>query len=551
MTAATLCVTLRRRPILPDRFCEHEPQPLHSTYTKPPSVPHSEQDPLKDATPTADTGALMIEGAQAVRSSTAAANGGASSVENGNGNGHNHENTNDASAPLAPEDADRFAMAFRPSWEPLAPDAAPAPTRSRAPSVGPRVSSHPPAPAHDVIAGQDELLRLRGRRARKRSITLAAVSVLSFASLVYWGISTTTSGTEHAASRSLVPPPAAEPELAPTPEPAYVPAAPLPERTGLTARLADPSAPAVEPQATARAETEDQALPTEPAAVENAEQVAVAPEAPAQPSSSDQTAPQPPAAEAVGSDSPNRTTSIQPATAAEAQPVVAALQPAAAASPQANTAGPHGGDAQRTAPPATPAEIAKLAAASSPSAPAAVAKPPAAPPKPADAALAAAARAPAAATPAATANAPTAKAAAASAPAAAVVPAKPAAAAQATVAKAAPESAHAAATKPAEPATLAGPPLLVVRAVPDNAQLWLDGQKMPNPFDTRLPLGSKHKIEARQEGFEASSQTIRLESDARLTITLKRETPAPAPHIKVQPLPEGSRGAGFVTTNPY
>jgi hypothetical protein len=90
-----------------------------------------------------------------------------------------------------------------------------------------------------------------------------------------------------------------------------------------------------------------------------------------------------------------------------------------------------------------------------------------------------------------------------------------------------------------------------VRAVPDNAQLWLDGQKMSNPFDTRLPLGSKHKIEARQEGYEASSQTIRLESDARLTITLKREIPAPAPHIKVHPLPEGSRGAGFVTANPY
>jgi hypothetical protein len=92
---------------------------------------------------------------------------------------------------------------------------------------------------------------------------------------------------------------------------------------------------------------------------------------------------------------------------------------------------------------------------------------------------------------------------------------------------------------------------LQVRAVPDAAQLWLDGQRMSNPFDTRLPLGSKHKLEAKQEGYEASSQTIRIESDARLTITLRRETPPPAPHMNVKPLPDAARGAGFVTSNPY
>lgn len=90
-----------------------------------------------------------------------------------------------------------------------------------------------------------------------------------------------------------------------------------------------------------------------------------------------------------------------------------------------------------------------------------------------------------------------------------------------------------------------------MRAVPEGAQLWLDGQRMTNPFDTRLPLGSKHKLEAKQDGYETSSQTIRIESDARLMITLRRETPAAAPNIKVKPLPEGSRGAGFVTSNPY
>jgi hypothetical protein len=103
-----------------------------------------------------------------------------------------------------------------------------------------------------------------------------------------------------------------------------------------------------------------------------------------------------------------------------------------------------------------------------------------------------------------------------------------------------------------KPATAeARPPTLVVRAVPDSAQLFLDGQRMSNPFDTRLPLGSKHKLDARQDGYEASSQSIRLESDAKLTITLKRATPAPEPHLKVSPLPESANGAGFVTSNPY
>jgi hypothetical protein len=74
---------------------------------------------------------------------------------------------------------------------------------------------------------------------------------------------------------------------------------------------------------------------------------------------------------------------------------------------------------------------------------------------------------------------------------------------------------------------------------------------MSNPFDTHLPLGSKHKIEARHEGFETSSQSIRLEADARLTITLRRTAPPPAPPIKVRPPADAPRGAGFVTSNPY
>lgn len=91
-----------------------------------------------------------------------------------------------------------------------------------------------------------------------------------------------------------------------------------------------------------------------------------------------------------------------------------------------------------------------------------------------------------------------------------------------------------------------------MRALPESAQLWLDGQRVSNPFEVRLPRGGKHKIDARNDGYEASSQTVRIESDAKLTIALRRATPAPEPHLQVRPLSaRAPRGAGFVTTNPY
>jgi len=71
-----------------------------------------------------------------------------------------------------------------------------------------------------------------------------------------------------------------------------------------------------------------------------------------------------------------------------------------------------------------------------------------------------------------------------------------------------------------------------------------------NPFDTRLPLGSKHKIEARQEGYEASSQTIRIESRRAFMITLKRGNAAAAPTSKCNRCPKAP-AAGFVTAKPY
>ena len=95
---------------------------------------------------------------------------------------------------------------------------------------------------------------------------------------------------------------------------------------------------------------------------------------------------------------------------------------------------------------------------------------------------------------------------------------------------------------------------MIVRSLPERSKLWLDGQRMANPFDVRLPRGTTHKIDARSDGYEPMSQTVRVESDARLTITLRRATPAPdaaaAPPAD-KPLATRTPGAGFVTKNPY
>lgn len=215
------------------------------------------------------------------------------------------------------------------------------------------------------------------------------------------------------------------------------------------------------------------------------------------------------------------------ATEAEAAPPEQAAEPPAAAQPEESAAA--------TAPSEPPA---KLEATAAPSEPPAKVEAAATPPAPVEAA---AKPEPAAKAEPALVQAPPPSAAKPPAPA-------PAAEHKAVVAAAAPSAAT------AEPKPVhARDPLLVVRAVPESAQLWLDGARVSNPFEVRLPRGGKHKIDAKSFGFEASSQTVRIESDAKLTIALRRVTPAPEPHLQVRPLSAARtpRGAGFVTTNPY
>jgi hypothetical protein len=443
---------------------------------------------LKEAQPIADAGSLNIEASQATRRSAADGGESARDVDAQPDKRPLADAGRDSVSPesatqLAAEDADRFAMAFRPSWEPVAPvPTYPTPNvrfRSFAPSLAP-VAPYVVNDAGGFL--QDDLLRLRAARVRLRSLALAAVSILSFGALMYWGISSTTDGAEHSAARGLQPPPAAVEPTEATEVVAPIAPAAAPELNKLSARLADPNAPPAAPAAAAavnearETETETQAEAAQPSATAAAEPSAAPTTELAKPTAASPDGP--------GTKPSATITNVKPATAsAEVKPAEAK---AAAAMSDPRPASQSGEVAVAAAPrplrnEAPQAELPQTAAAQ---------------------------------------NTP------------------------ASALKTATTAETAAAAK-------SRPPLLVVRAVPDSAQLFLDGQAMSNPFDTRLPLSSKHKIDARQDGYETSSQSIRLESDAKLTITLKRTTPAPEPHLKVRPLSESPNGAGFVTSNPY
>jgi len=422
--------------------------------------------------------------------------------------------------------ADRYALAFRPSWAPLSHEPPPPPAAKPVEQA---------RPAHERDSREHaEPLRVPGRQVRRRAGLLAGASVLSFVGLVYWGVSSTT---------QTAPPPhvteLASATRAPAAQPRPVPEAPSEN---------PPSAP--EPSALA------------PVSDLSALRARPEPAAPAQPALEEQAAPgtgEPaPAAEAqpeLAAANPSPAPAEAAAPAAEARPELAAANPNPARDESAGT--PLGSaPASKIDVPASAAPAAPPSAATAPAkAPTAVASaPPAAPAATTRPAPAAAPIAVASAPPAATAR---------PAPAAAPAATRPTAAPAPIITASAPRA-------PASPNLASGPrtepivtaarsdasaparkrmPLLSVRALPEGARLFLDGQRLPNPFDMRLPEGGKHKLEARYEGYETSSQTVRIESDAKLTITLRR-TDAP---LQVRPLSQQGpqRGAGFVTSNPY
>jgi hypothetical protein len=117
-----------------------------------------------------------------------------------------------------------------------------------------------------------------------------------------------------------------------------------------------------------------------------------------------------------------------------------------------------------------------------------------------------------------------------------------------------------------------------VTSVPEDAELTLDGSRVPNPFDTGMPRGGKHRIHAQAAGYHSKDLTLNFDRDQEVAIRLdRRETKptrvvAPAKTLAVtrprrppppaappratfppyrRPAPPATKGAGFVTESPY
>ncbi|HEX7478341.1 MAG TPA: PEGA domain-containing protein [Polyangiales bacterium] len=180
----------------------------------------------------------------------------------GNGNGAHLELPANASLDAFDAfEADRFASAFRPSWEPSAPEQVRASVSSRSSRAPTRISSpRPPAAAPVVVDdGIDRALQ----RARKRAMILTTSLIMGFLGLVYLGVSsssrTPTPTTPTAASAPAAPsaapePPApsqaaAAPALPAQPEPAAAPqpAAPQPAAPATTVATPQPAPAAAVP----------------------------------------------------------------------------------------------------------------------------------------------------------------------------------------------------------------------------------------------------------------------------------------------------------------
>lgn len=108
-------------------------------------------------------------------------------------------------------------------------------------------------------------------------------------------------------------------------------------------------------------------------------------------------------------------------------------------------------------------------------------------------------------------------------------------------------------TQPAEAKTVH----VRISTTPSGAELKLDGERVPNPFDAWVNRGGSHNVVADADGYTQREWSIAFDQDQTLSLVLKREEakrparrvrrPAPRPTTsKTRP-----RGAGFVTDNPY
>jgi len=131
---------------------------------------------------------------------------------------------------------------------------------------------------------------------------------------------------------------------------------------------------------------------------------------------------------------------------------------------------------------------------------------------------------------------------------------------------------------PIEPAATPTPAIPVaaksihlrISTSPTGADIKLDGDTVPNPFDAWVPRAGSHSVTVSAEGFVERTWNVNFDDDRTLALALKREAAKrPAPRAAVRVAPSSSkpakaptprretsprsrpRGAGFVTDNPY
>jgi len=117
----------------------------------------------------------------------------------------------------------------------------------------------------------------------------------------------------------------------------------------------------------------------------------------------------------------------------------------------------------------------------------------------------------------------------------------------------APAPAPRAAPAPPTPAPAPAPRVAMLRArtIPPTASLFVDHHPVANPYTAQLQMGRRYLLEGKRAGFRDGRIAITLRRNEDLVVRL-REIPTPGVRRAQQRRAAGrSRGAGFVTQNPY
>lgn len=107
------------------------------------------------------------------------------------------------------------------------------------------------------------------------------------------------------------------------------------------------------------------------------------------------------------------------------------------------------------------------------------------------------------------------------------------------------------------PAATAKSVHLRVTTTPASAQLTLDGEVVPNPFDAWVARGGTHRVTASATGYVERGVDVVFDRDQTHALALQRAAVERAPARRTRRKASArstttrSRGAGFVTDNPY